>query len=96
MVRKHWSSIVVSGCGLHFFVSIGFGSFGFIANFSTAERSKNIFFTAMKIRTMARIVKKQNNFMLFFISLVTKTCQMCFSCTVGYGIIVITSLFNLY
>ena len=31
-------------------------------NFSTAERFKYLSFVAMEIHTMARIVKKQNNF----------------------------------
>ena len=52
-----------------YFVSVRFGSFGVVANFSTAERFKYLFFTAMNIHTMARIVKKQNNFS--FSSLVT-------------------------
>ena len=61
MVRKNWSWIGVASCGLNYFVSA--------ANFTTAEKFKNLFFTAMKIHTMARIVKKQNNFI--FSSLVT-------------------------
>ena len=51
------------------------------------------FSTAMKIHTMARIVKKENNFI--FSSRITKTCQTCVSSTVGNGIIVQASLFNL-
>ena len=49
MVRKNWSRIVVAGCGLHYFVIARFGSFWAVANFSTAERFKYFFFTAMKI-----------------------------------------------
>ena len=64
MVRKNWSWIVVAGCGLHYFVSARLCSFWVVANFSIAERLKYLFFTAMKIHTMARIVKKQNNFIL--------------------------------
>ena len=59
MVRKNWSWIVVASCGLHYFVSARFGLF---QNFSAAERFKYLFFTAMKIYIMARIVKKQTNF----------------------------------
>ena len=69
MVRNNWLQIVVASCGLHYFVSARFGSFGVFASFSPAERFKYLFFTAMKIHTMARIVKKQNNFI--FSSLVT-------------------------
>ena len=86
--------MAVAGCGLHYFVLVPFGSFGVGANFSKAEKFKYLFYTAMKIHTIVPIVKKQNNFI--FDSLVTKTCQMCFFCTVGYGIIAQTSLFNLY
>ena len=65
MVRKNWSWIVVAGCGLHYFVSACLGLFWVVANFSTAKKKfKYLFFTAMKIHTMARIVKKQNNFIL--------------------------------
>ena len=63
-------------------------------DFSSAERFKYMFLTAMKIHTMARIAKKQNNFVLN--SLVTYTCQMCFTSTAGYGITVQAPLFNLY
>ena len=66
----------------------------FVVNFSSAERFKYLFFTAMKMHTMMRIVKKQNNFILS--SLATQTCQMCSSCTVEYGAIVQAPLFNLY
>ena len=45
-------------------VLVRFGSFRVVANFSTAERYKYLFFTAMEIHTMACIVKKQNNFIL--------------------------------
>ena len=70
MLRKNWLWIVVAGCGLHNFVSARFGSFWVVANFSLAEVIKNIFFTAItKIHTIARIAKKQNNFI--FSSLVT-------------------------
>ena len=86
MVRKSWSRIVVVGCGLHYFVSARFSSFWVFPKFSTAERFKYQFFTALKNHTMARIVKKHNNFI--FSLLVTKTCQMCFTSTAGYGIIV--------
>ena len=50
------------------------------------ERFKYLFFTAMKMHTMAHLVKKQNNFI--FSSLVIKTCPMCFNTTIRYGIIV--------
>ena len=53
-----------------------------------------MFFTNIKVYTIVRIVKKQNNFI--FILLVTQTCQMCLTSTVGYGVIVQTPLFNLY
>ena len=62
MVRKNWSRIVDGICGLHYFVSARFGSFWVFANFSTAKRFKYLFFTAMKIHIMGRIVKKQTNF----------------------------------
>ena len=62
MVRKNWLRIVFVGCGLHYFVSAHFGSFWIVANFSTAERFKNLFFTAIKFHTIARIVKKKKNF----------------------------------
>ena len=86
IVRKNWSWIVVAGCGLHYFVSVLFRSFWVFSNFSTAERFKYLFFTAMKVYTMVRIVKKRKNFI--FSSLVTYTCQMCFTSTVGYGNII--------
>ena len=73
IVRKKWSPIVFAVCGLHYFVSARFGSFWVVANFSTAERFKYLFSTAMKIHTIARIV----NFI--FSSPVTVTCQICFS-----------------
>ena len=76
MVRKNWSLIVVTGCELHYFISVRF-SFWVVANFSTAERFKYLFFTAMKIHTMARTMKKQNNFI--FSSLATLTFQRCVS-----------------
>ena len=69
VVRKNWSWIAVAGCGLHYFVSPRFGSFRVVANFNTAEKLKYLFFTAMKIHAMVRMVKKQNNFI--FSSLVT-------------------------
>ena len=69
MVRKNLWWIVVASCGLHYFVSRCFGSFWVFANFSTSERFKYLFFTAVKIYIMARIVKKQTNFI--FSSLVT-------------------------
>ena len=94
MVKKTWSWIIITGCGLHYFISDRFYSFWAIANFSSAEKFKYLFFTAIKIHTMACIVKKQNNFI--FSLLVTQTCQMCFISTVGYGIIVQASLFNLH
>ena len=43
---------------------------------------------------MTCIVKKQNN--LIFSSLVAYTCQMCFTSTAGYGMIIQVPLFNLY
>ena len=69
MVRKNWSWIAVAGYGLHYFVSASFGSFWVFANFSTAKWFKYLSFKAMKIHAMARIVKKENNFI--FSSLVT-------------------------
>ena len=65
IVRKNWSWIVVAGCWLHYFVLARFGSFWVVANFSAAQK----FFTAIKIHTVAGIVKKQNNFI--FSSLIT-------------------------
>ena len=62
MVRKNSSSIVVASCGLHDFVSV-------FVNFGITERFKYLFFIAMKIDIMGRIVKKQTNFI--FSSLVT-------------------------
>ena len=59
----------VADCGLHYFFSAPFGSSYVIVNFSTVEKFKYLFFTVMKIRTIARIVQKQNN--LVFSSLVT-------------------------
>ena len=59
MVRKNWSRIIVGGCGLHYFVSTRFGSV-----WVTAQRFKYLFFTAMKIQTIVRTVKKQTNFIL--------------------------------
>ena len=69
MVRKNWSWIVVASCGLHYSVSPCFGSFWVFVNFSTAEKLKYLFLTAMRIHIMARTVKKQTNFI--FSSLVT-------------------------
>ena len=69
MVGKNWMRIVVAGCRLHYFVSVRFGLFGVVENLSTTERFKYLFFTAMKIHTMVRIVKKQKKFI--FSSLVT-------------------------
>ena len=43
MVRNNWSRIVVAGCGLHYFASARFGSFGVVMNFSTAEIFKYLF-----------------------------------------------------
>ena len=94
IVRKNCSWIVVAACGLHYCVPARFVSFWVVANFSTAERFKYLFFKAMIIHTLARTVKKQNNFI--FILLVTWTCQMCFTSTVRYGIMVQAPLFNLY
>ena len=51
--------MAVAGCGLHYFVSAPFGSFLVAVNFSIAERFKYLLFTAMKINTTARIVKKK-------------------------------------
>ena len=62
MVRKNWPWIIVAGCGLHYFILARFGSFWVVANISTSKRFKYLFFTAVKIHTMACIVKKQNNF----------------------------------
>ena len=62
IARKNWSLVVAAGCGRHYFVSARFGSFQVVENFSTTERFKHLFFTAMKIHTMVRIVKKQSNF----------------------------------
>ena len=63
------AAIAVACCGLDYFFSNYFGSFSVVANFSAAERFKYLFFTAMKIHTMVRIVKKQSNFI--FSSLLT-------------------------
>ena len=57
----------VADCGLHYFFSAPFGSSYVIVNFSTVEKFKYLFFTA--IHTIARVVQKQNN--LVFSSLVT-------------------------
>ena len=54
--------IAVAGCGLHYFVLARFGSIWVVANFRIAERFKYLIFTAKKIRTMVRIVKKRNSF----------------------------------
>ena len=97
MVRKDWSWIVVSACELHYFVLAGFGSFGVAASFSTTMvEPKDLcifFFTGMKRQNMVRIVKKQNHFILS--TLVTQICQMCFTSTIAYGVIVDAPLFNL-
>ena len=69
IVSKNWLWTLIAGCGLHYFASTRFSSFGVVANFSTVRRIRYLFFTAMKIYTMARIVKKQNKFI--FSSLVT-------------------------
>ena len=69
MVRKNWLWIAFASCELHYFVSACFGLFWVFEKFSTAERFKYLFFTAMKIHVMVRIVKKQTNFI--FSSLVT-------------------------
>ena len=69
MIRKNWSWNTIAGCGLHYFLSACFGSSCVVANFSTAEKFRYLFFTAMKIHIIALIVKKQNNFI--FSSLVT-------------------------
>ena len=61
--------MAVPGCGSQYFISARFGLFLVVANFSIADRFKYLFFTAMKIHTMARIVKKESNFV--FSSLVT-------------------------
>ena len=59
---KNRSWIVVAGCGLHYFVSARFVSFWVFVSFSTTERLKYLFSTAMEIHTMTCTVKKQNNF----------------------------------
>ena len=92
MVKKNWLWIVVARCGWHYFVLACFGSFGVVANFSTAERFKYI--SVFHSYENSYKIKKQNNFI--FSSLVTWTCQMCFTPTVGYGIIVHAPLFTFY
>ena len=92
MVRKNWSWIAVAGSGLHYFVLARFGLLWVVANFSTAERFKYLFFTAMaKIHTMACIVKKPFYFFTSYINLPGMFLLHC-----RYGIIVQASLFNLY
>ena len=68
--------IAVAGCGMHYFVS------AVLVHFELLQISLQVLFTAMKIHTMARIVKKK------------PLKMMCFSSTVGYGIIVQESLFK--
>ena len=69
MIRKNWSCIAVAGCGLNYFILAPFGLSWVVANFIAAKNFTYLFFTAMKIHTMACIVKKQNNFI--FVWLVT-------------------------
>ena len=69
MVKNNWSRIAVVDCGLHYFISVRFGSFWVINNFITVERFKYLFLAAMKFHTMARTLKIQNDFI--FSSLVT-------------------------
>ena len=69
MVRKNESRITVAGSGLYYFVLAPFGSSWNVVSFSAAEKFKYLLLTAMKFHTIARIVKKQNNFI--FSSLVT-------------------------
>ena len=58
IVRNNCSRIIVAGCGLHYFILARFGSYWVANNFSTAERFKCLFFTAMKIHTMVLAVRK--------------------------------------
>ena len=62
MISKNWSWIAVAGYGFHYFVSARFATLKAVANFSTAERFKYLFFAAINVHTMSRIVKKQNNY----------------------------------
>ena len=95
MVRKSRSWIVVAGSGLHYFVSARFGSFWVFANFSTAERFKYLFHS-YEISYHGVYSKETNQTTLFiFSSLVTWTCQMYFTSTVGHGIIAQAPLFVL-
>ena len=65
MVRRNWSWIVESLLLILVFItSARFGSFWVAATFSTAEIFKYLFFTAMKIHTMTRIVRKQKTLFL--------------------------------
>ena len=68
--------IAVASCGMHYFVS------AVLVHVELLRISLQVLFTAMKIHTMARIVKKK------------PLKMMCFSSTVGYGIIVQESLFK--
>ena len=62
--------LVVNRCNGLWVALFCFGSLSFVvrlwlrvvANCSTAERFKYLFFPAIKIHTMVRIVKKRNNF----------------------------------
>ena len=62
--RGSWGPTFNGCCGLHYFVSAGFGSFWVFANFSTAKRFKCLFFTAMKIHIMARIGQEKKTLIL--------------------------------
>ena len=62
MVRKNESRITVAGSGLYYFVLAPFGSSWNVVSFSAAKKFKYLLLTAMKFHTIARIVKKQNNF----------------------------------
>ena len=64
--RNNWLRMVVAGSGLHDFISVCFGSFLTVANFSTVDRS--VFHTYENHRMVLKI-KKQSNFI--FSSLVT-------------------------
>ena len=84
-IRRDLIFLLFEGC---IFTKVTWRSFGFPElwfDFPT--------FAVMKIHTMRRIVTKQINFI--FSSLDTKTCQMCFSSTVGYVIIVQVPLFSI-
>ena len=60
--KEDWLWVVVTGCGFDYFVPFGFVLFWVVRSLNTPERLKYLLFTALKIHTMAYIVKKQNSF----------------------------------